>query len=81
MVTERVDTRSCYCFPAADSRYAARGGIEPIDFIMSNDLSFLEANVVKYVYRYPFKNGIEDLKKARDYLNMLIRREEEKPNA
>lgn len=46
--------------------------IQPIDFIMANGLGFCEGNVVKYVTRYPFKNGVEDLKKARHYLDMLI---------
>lgn len=46
--------------------------IEPIEFIMSNDLGFCEGNVIKYVSRWKEKNGIEDLKKARTYLNFLI---------
>jgi len=60
------------------SHYAARGGIEPIDFITSNGLDFLEGSVVKYVYRYPHKNGLEDLCKARQYIDLLIAREESK---
>lgn len=46
--------------------------IEPLDFITSNDMSFLEGNVVKYVTRYKHKNWLEDLKKAQVYLNKLI---------
>ena len=34
------------------------------------------ANVIKYIWRYKFKNGIEDLKKARWYLDKLISHEE-----
>ena len=34
------------------------------------------ANVIKYIWRYKFKNGIEDLKKARWYLDKLIAHEE-----
>jgi hypothetical protein len=34
------------------------------------------ANVIKYIWRYKFKNGIEDLKKARWYLDKLITHEE-----
>lgn len=33
------------------------------------------ANVIKYVWRYKFKNGTEDLKKARWYLDKLIEHE------
>ena len=29
-------------------------------------------NIVKYLYRYKWKNGIEDLKKAEEYLHLLI---------
>jgi cobalamin biosynthesis Co2+ chelatase CbiK len=49
--------------------------IEPIDFITANGFDFLEGNVIKYVSRYKHKNGLEDLAKARDYLNRLIDRE------
>ena len=33
---------------------------------------FLTGNIIKYIFRYPDKNGIEDCKKARFYLNELI---------
>jgi hypothetical protein len=54
------------------------GGIETIDVIKAwtSDLSGFEAalcgNVIKYISRWPHKNGLEDLKKARWYLNRLI---------
>lgn len=51
-----------------------QGGIEPIDYIEANDLNFCEGNVVKYVTRYRHKNGVEDLKKAKWYLERLIAR-------
>ncbi len=34
-------------------------------------------NILKYVFRYPYKNGIEDLKKAEKYLEWLIETKEE----
>ena len=46
--------------------------IEPIDFITANNLSFCEGNIVKYIARWKAKNGIEDLKKARWYIDFLI---------
>lgn len=46
--------------------------IQPWDFIIANDLGFLEGNVIKYVTRYKSKNGLEDLKKAQHYLQKLI---------
>lgn len=36
-------------------------------------------NVIKYVSRYPYKNGIEDLKKAQVYLKWAIEALEGKP--
>jgi hypothetical protein len=47
-------------------------GIETIEYIDSWSLGFYEGNIIKYVTRHPFKNGLEDLKKAQWYLNRLI---------
>ena len=46
--------------------------IQPTEYIIKNKLNFCEGNVIKYVTRYKDKNGIEDLKKARHYLDILI---------
>lgn len=46
--------------------------IKPIDFIVNNDITFAEGNIIKYVVRWKQKNGIEDLKKAKVYLDKLI---------
>lgn len=46
--------------------------IQPIEFIVKNGIPYREANVIKYVVRFKNKNGLEDLKKARHYLDMLI---------
>lgn len=35
-----------------------------------------KANIIKYVTRFKFKDGLKDLKKARAYLNMLIELQE-----
>ncbi len=50
--------------------------IQPLEFIVANDLPFVVGNVVKYVVRYKTKGGLEDLKKARHYLDLLIELEE-----
>jgi hypothetical protein len=47
-------------------------GIEMWDYAHSHNLDFFEGNVVKYVTRWRHKNGIEDLKKAKQYLDKLI---------
>lgn len=45
--------------------------IQPAEYIISNGLGFPEGNVIKYVSRHYSKNGIEDLRKARHYLELL----------
>ena len=49
--------------------------IEPITFIMENNIPFGEANVIKYVMRWRQKNGIQDLEKAKRYIDMIIKME------
>lgn len=53
-----------------------KGGVECLDAIKAalgdKYEGFLAGNVLKYVYRYPDKNGVEDCKKARFYLDKLI---------
>ena len=50
------------------------GSIECLDFIEAWDLDFREGNVVKYVVRAPYKGSkLKDLKKARFYLDRLIK--------
>ena len=54
----------------------AKRSIQPVQFILANDLPFIEGNVVKYVTRWRDKGGVADLRKARHYLDMLIENEE-----
>jgi hypothetical protein len=49
--------------------------IQPVEFIIANDLGFCEGNAIKYICRYKSKGGIEDLKKAKHYIDMLIEQE------
>jgi hypothetical protein len=53
--------------------------IQPIEYIQANDLSYCEANVVKYVSRWKNKNGVEDLLKAKHYIELLIESHQEEP--
>ena len=50
----------------------ASGGIECIDVLEQLDLPFHLANVVKYIWRFRQKNGLEDLRKAAWYLNRYL---------
>jgi hypothetical protein len=52
--------------------------IQVWDAIIAWDCGYLAGNVIKYVVRFRDKNGIEDLKKARHYLDKLIETEEAK---
>ena len=47
--------------------------IQPINYILANDLGFCEGNVIKYISRWEEKGYIEDLKKAEFYLKKLIK--------
>lgn len=53
-------------------KHYTRFSIEPIDFILKNGLSFWQGNIIKYILRYDAKNGVEDLLKARQYLDRQI---------
>ena len=46
--------------------------IQPAEFIHANNIGYFEGNVIKYVSRWRNKNGIEDLKKAKHYIELLI---------
>jgi hypothetical protein len=46
--------------------------IQPFEYIVKNGIGFAEGNVIKYVTRWKDKGGIEDLKKARHFLDLLI---------
>ena len=47
-------------------------GIDVIDFCQANNLDFMQGNVIKYVFRYKNKNGLEDLEKAKEYIDRMI---------
>ena len=54
--------------------------IEPITFIMQNNIPYAEGNAIKYICRWRYKHTtkeerIADLKKAQQYLNLLIEQE------
>lgn len=49
--------------------------IQPIEYIMANNLNYCQGNAIKYLTRYKDKNGLEDLKKAKHYIDILIQLE------
>lgn len=46
--------------------------IQPIEYCMANGLDACQSSVVRYVTRFRQKGGIEDLQKAKHYLDLLI---------
>jgi hypothetical protein len=76
-----MDARGRTSDPINPSHYK-QGGIECIEAIKAalggGFTAYLWGNILKYTWRWPSKNGIEDLKKARWYLDRLIQEEEVK---
>ena len=46
--------------------------IQPVEFIVKNNIGFVEGNVIKYVLRFKEKGGVLDLEKAKHYIELLI---------
>lgn len=46
--------------------------IQPVQYIHANGIGYCEGNVIKYVSRWREKNGLQDLLKARHYIDLLI---------
>lgn len=46
--------------------------IQPVEFIHANNIGFCEATAIKYLCRWRKKGGIEDLKKAKHFIDVLI---------
>ena len=45
---------------------------EPVDYIIANGIPFCEGNVIKYVSRWRNKGGLDDLRKAQNYIQKII---------
>ena len=54
--------------------------IQPVEFILANDLGFCEGNIIKYTCRYRQKGGIQDLEKVIHYAELLIKAIKESKN-
>lgn len=58
------------------AHYVKHGDFQPWDAWWHWNLSAFQGAIIKYIVRYRDKNGVEDLKKARHYLDKLIECEE-----
>ena len=54
-----------------------KAALQPWDIFLAWGLDPWAANVVKYILRFPHKNGLEDLQKAKHYVEFLIQHYEE----
>ena len=53
--------------------------IQPVEYINANHLTYLQGNVIKYVTRFKNKGTpLQDLQKAKHYIDMLIELEDKK---
>ena len=52
--------------------------IQPVVYIHANGIGYFEGNVIKYVSRWREKNGVQDLEKAKHYIELLIELESKK---
>lgn len=49
-----------------------RNEIQPWDYIVANNMGWLEGNIVKYITRWESKGGMADLEKVKHYLEKLM---------
>ena len=55
--------------------------IQPSEFINKNNLPFAEGNAIKYICRHQDKGEVNDLEKAKHYIDMIIERDYAAPKA
>ena len=58
--------------PVNSPKHYTQGDMEVITAIEGLGLDYHQGNVLKYISRYRFKNGMEDLQKAKWYVDRLI---------
>ena len=46
--------------------------IQPLEYALANDLGICEHAVIKYVTRWKHKGGVDDLRKAKHYIDIMI---------
>lgn len=73
IVKDAVNNPHHYNHKGVECIAAIEASMEPSQF-----KGYLKGNIIKYLWRYEYKNGVEDLKKARWYLNKLITTWEDK---
>lgn len=54
--------------------------IQPVEYIFKNNIGYFEGCVIKYVTRWKNKGGLQDLEKAKHFLELLIELQNQKAN-
>lgn len=67
VVSDTINSPAHYC----------QGTIEVIEAIEGLGLDYHQGNILKYIARYKYKNGMQDLMKAKWYIDRLIYIEEQ----
>ena len=67
-------TSKVYCKQIGGSHYKNMV-IQPSEFINKNKLQFAEGNAIKYICRHAHKGEVQDLEKAKHYIDMIIERD------
>ena len=49
--------------------------IQPIEYILANEMQFCEGAIIKYISRWRDKGGVEDLRKIKHFCDFLIENE------
>lgn len=70
-IESKINRDKTIAHPDHYSKYA----IEPIEFINKNKLGYNEGNIVKYISRHQMKNKAEDVRKAIQYCEFILRYE------
>jgi hypothetical protein len=67
--------------PVNSPTHYTQGNMEVIEAIEGLNLDYHEGTVLKYIARWKYKNGLEDLRKARWFIDRLIMLEEQRVNS
>ena len=67
-----MEKRSDVLHGEVGGKHYTRMKIQPIEYIMANNLPFADGNVVKYISRHRFKNGAEDVEKVIHYCKLIL---------
>jgi hypothetical protein len=74
-LVRQVCKEHSYSPPGDPVSHYDKFAIQPLEYIEANKMMFSEGNIIKYVTRWREKDGLQDLLKARDYLQRLIDQE------